>query len=105
MTHAASVQCIWFGFPHLFYIVQFEKILIPPHGKSMEFTKARGVSNATVLNEKYGAKLEYFAGGWGCKPKTFHGRGRGYRYSLESHTAVYWERKLCTHEMLFFWFC
>lgn len=77
MTNAASVQCIWFGFPRLFYIVQLEKLLIPPYGKSMEFTKARGVSNATVLNEKYGAKLEYFGWGVGVQTKNLSWKGEG----------------------------
>ena len=46
--------------------VQFQekKYLYPPHGRSLEIPRGRGVLRVKILEAKYEAKLE-FPWGWG----------------------------------------
>ena len=44
----------------------------PPHGRSLEIPRGRGVLKAQILEAKYEAKLEYL-GQRGCKTKIFRG--------------------------------
>ena len=46
----------------------------PPHGRSSEILRGRGVLKVKILEAKYEAKLEFPRGTGGAKQKTFHGR-------------------------------
>ena len=48
-------------------IVQFQKPY-PPHRRSLEIPRGRGVLKGKILEAKYVAKLE-FLGGWGVQNK------------------------------------
>ena len=43
-------------------------MVIPPHGRSSEVPRGRGVLKVKILEAKYEAKLE-FPGGWGEQNK------------------------------------
>ena len=46
----------------------------PPHGRSLEIPRGRGVLKAKFLEAVYDNKLEFPGGRGGrCKTKTFHG--------------------------------
>ena len=45
----------------------------PPHGRSSEIPRGRGVLKVTILEAKYKAKLEFPRGSGGAKQKTFRG--------------------------------
>ena len=45
----------------------------PPHGKSLEIPRGRGILKVKILEAKYEAKLEFSGGMGGAKQKTFHG--------------------------------
>ena len=61
----------------------------PPHGRSLEIPRGRGVLEAKILEAKYDVKLE-FPGGRGMENKSPHVGGGWYGYFLEQHiTAVY----------------
>ena len=47
----------------------------PPHGRSLEILRGRGLLKVKILEAKYEAKLEFPVGGGGAKQKTFHGGG------------------------------
>ena len=60
----------------------FDKIIMcgsrknpyPPHRRSLEIPRGRGVLKAKFLEEMYENKLEFpGGGGGGCKTKAFHG--------------------------------
>ena len=46
-------------------IVQFQKNPYPPHGRSSEIPRGRGILKAKILEAKYEAKLEFPRGGGG----------------------------------------
>ena len=93
-TNKFGVDIFWIP-PFIKYIVQFEETLIPPHRKSMEFTKGRGVASAAVLKEKYGAKLEFPRGG-----------GGGGLDILWNHTLLFTGKESCVlMRCNFFVFC
>ena len=54
----------------------------PPHGRSLEIPRGKGVSKAEIFKGKYEAKLEIPGVCGGFKPKTFRG---GYGYFLEPY--------------------
>jgi len=43
----------------------------PPHGRSLEIPRGRGILQAKILEAKYEAKLEFFGGRRGAKQKSF----------------------------------
>jgi len=45
----------------------------PPHGRSSEIPRGRGVSKAKILDAKYEAKPEFPGGRGDAKQKTFRG--------------------------------
>ena len=45
----------------------------PPHGRSSEIPRGRGVLKVKILEAKYEAKLEFPGGTGGAKQKTFRG--------------------------------
>ena len=45
----------------------------PPHGRSSEIPRGRGVLKANILEAKYEAKLKFLRRRGGAKQKTFHG--------------------------------
>ena len=45
----------------------------PPHGRSSEIPRGRGVLKVKILEAKYEAKLEFPGGREGAKQKTFYG--------------------------------
>ena len=45
----------------------------PPHGRSLEILRGRGVLKAKFLEEMYENKLEFPGGRGGAKQKTFRG--------------------------------
>ena len=49
----------------------FRKYPYPPHGRSLEIPRGRGVLKAKILEAKYEAKLEFNGGGggWGVQNK------------------------------------
>ena len=50
-----------------------EKNPYPPHGRSSEIPRGRGVLKVKILEAKYEAKLEFPGGRGGAKQKTFRG--------------------------------
>ena len=48
------------------YCVVPEKNRYPPHGRSLEIPRGKGVLKAKILQAKYEAKLESLEGGGGC---------------------------------------
>ena len=56
-----------------------EKSPYPPHGRSLEIPRERGILKANIFEATYEGKLEFpggkGGGGRGCKTKTFHGGG------------------------------
>ena len=44
-------------------LCRFRKNPYPPHGRSLEITRGRGVLKAKILEAKYEAKLEFPGGG------------------------------------------
>jgi len=61
-------------------LCSFRKNPYPPHGRSSEIPKGKGILKAKFLEAKYEAKLEFLGGGgWvGAKPKkkNFHGESK-----------------------------
>ena len=51
---------------------RYRKNPYPPHGRSLEIPKGRGVLEAKISEAKYEAKLE-IPGGGGMQKKTFRG--------------------------------
>ena len=51
--------------------MQFQENSYPPHERSMEIPRGRGILKAKILEAKYKAKLEFPGGrgGGGCKAK------------------------------------
>ena len=47
----------------------------PPHGRTLEIPRGRGVLKAKFLEAMYENKLEFPGGEGGCKTKTFRGGG------------------------------
>ena len=45
----------------------------PPHGRSSEISRGRGVLKVKILEAKYEAKLEFPGWTGGAKQKNFHG--------------------------------
>ena len=45
----------------------------PPHGRSLEIPRGRGVLKVKIVEAKYEAKLEFPGGTRGAKQKTFSG--------------------------------
>ena len=57
----------------------------PPHGRSLEIPRGRGVLKAKILEAKYEAKLEFPGGTGGAKQKNLP--WGEYGYSLELHNG------------------
>ena len=57
--------------------MQFQKNPYPPHGKSLEIPRGRGVLKAKILEAMYEAKLGFPGGevGWGVQNKKTFGGG------------------------------
>ena len=63
----------------------FRKNPYPPHGRSLEILRGRGVLRAKILEAKYEDKLE-FPGGSGVENKKIFS-GEEYGYILELHNV------------------
>ena len=55
------------------YCIVAGKNRYPPHERSLEIPRGKGVLKAKLLEANYEAKLESLGGGGGAKQKTFCG--------------------------------
>ena len=59
----------------------------PPHGRSLEIPRGRGILKVKILEAKYEAKLEFTGGGGGgCKTKNLLREEYGYLLDLHNQT-------------------
>ena len=58
----------------------------PPHGRSLEIPRGRGVLRGKSLEAMYEAKLEFSGGGRGAKQKNL--QWGEYGYFLEQHNQI-----------------
>ena len=75
----------------------------PPHGRSLEIPKGRGVLKGKILEAKYGAKLEFPEGREEAKQKTFHW-GVSIIYKFYLFTVKTFTKEMITSSLALFLF-
>ena len=73
-------------------------MVIPPHGRSSEVPRGRGVLKVKILEAKYEAKLEFPRGDGGSKTKNLP--WGEYGYFMEMHNLYHWYHHDCYHHNL-----
>ena len=66
-----------------------EKNRYPPHGRSLEIPRGRGVLKAKFFEEMYENKLEFPGGRGGAKQKTFRGGSMDIFWNCTINTPAY----------------
>ena len=70
LKHLLTSNCTHLVLCHSYCVVPEKKNPYPPHGRSLEIPRGKGLSKGKILEAKYEAKLKSLAGGGGGGGKT-----------------------------------